>query len=120
MQKANPSSQPASDDRHTNRSSDAASAGKREATQTEQPGTSQGMPAKTPRPQSDRTDHQPTLEDASVETSLELPHERDQAADMTAAKPDPLVKQAAKDLAHGLSDTSMGSEMDKAYKKLGH
>ena len=118
MQKANPSSQPASDDRHTNRSSDAASAGKPEATQTEQPGTSQGMPAKTPRPQSDRTDHQPTLEDASVETSLELPHERDQASDMTADEPDPRIEQAARDVAKGIKDTSKGTELDATSRKL--
>ena len=55
----------------------------------------------------------------AAEASLELPHQRDQATDMTAAKPDPLVEQAAKDLAHGLSDTSKGSELDKTYKSSG-
>ena len=62
---------------------------------------------------------QPAPPERTDEASLELPHQRDQATDMTAAKPDPLVEQAAKDLAHGLSDTSKGSELDKTYKSSG-
>jgi hypothetical protein len=78
------------------------------------------MTSKQPRPQKALADRQPTPQDRSDEASLELPHERDQASDMTAAKPDPKVKQAAKDVAGGLSDTSQASEMDKTYKKLGN
>jgi hypothetical protein len=77
------------------------------------------MPDKQPQPQQALPGRQPTPQDRSDEASLELPHERDQASDMTAARPDPQVKQAAKDVADGLSDTSKSSEMDKAYKKLG-
>jgi hypothetical protein len=47
-----------------------------------------------------------------------LPHERDQSSEMTAARPDPVVEQAAKDLANGMSDTSKGAETNAAYKKL--
>ena len=65
------------------------------------PAMGKGMPAK----------------DASVEASLELPSDRDQSTDMTAAEPDPKIEQAAIDLARGLSDTSKGAETDKAYQK---
>ena len=76
------------------------------------------MPAKDPRePQSSQTNRQITPKDAAVEASLELPSDRDQSSDMTAAEPDPLVQQAAIDLARGLSDTSKGAETDKAYQK---
>lgn len=85
-----------------------------------QVGTSQGMPAKSPRSQSDQTHHQATPKDASVESSLELPHERDQATDMTADAPDPKIKQAAKDVAKGMSDTSKAPELDATYRKLGN
>jgi hypothetical protein len=78
------------------------------------------MPSKQPQPQQALPGRQPTPKDRSDEASLELPHERDQATDMTAAKPDPAVRQAAKDVAGGLSDTSKAGEMDKAYKKLGN
>jgi hypothetical protein len=77
------------------------------------------MPSKQPKPQQALAGRQQTPQDRSDEASLELPHERDQASDMTAARPDPAVKQAAKDVAGGLSDTSKSSEMDKTYKKLG-
>ncbi len=48
----------------------------------------------SPAPQSD-DDH------------MELPHERDQSTENTAAEPDPRMKQAAKDLASGQVDTDM-------------
>ena len=76
-----------------------------------------GMPAKSPRPQGPLTEHQTTPHDSAVEASAQLPHERDQSTDMTAATPDPAVQQAAKDLQRGLSDTTKGAEMDKAYQK---
>ena len=85
----------------------------------EQAATGQGMPAKSPRPQSDQTDHPRTAEDAAVETTLELPHERDQATDMTDRAPDPQIEQAAKDVANGLADTSKANELDATYRKLG-
>jgi hypothetical protein len=88
--------------------------------ETAAPATSQGMPAKEAQePDSSQPGRQITPKDASVEASLELPSDRDEATDMTAAEPDPQVKQAAKDLKRGLSDTSKGAETDRAYKKLG-
>jgi hypothetical protein len=37
---------------------------------------------------------------------------------MTHAKPNPAVEQAGKDLKKGLTDTTKGVELDRAYKKL--
>ena len=76
-----------------------------------------GMPAKSPRPQRARPGTPDTLEDGAVESSLELPHERDQAVDMTSGKSSPRVEQAARDVARGRQDTSKGPEMDRAYQK---
>lgn len=76
------------------------------------------MPAKNPRAQRSRPGKQDTLKDGAVESSLELPHERDQAVDMTNAKPHPVIEQAGNDVARGLKDTSKGAELDRAYKKL--
>ena len=56
-------------------------------------------------------------EDAAAKASLKLPSDRDESVEMTAAEPNPLIQQAAKDLARGLSDTSNGAETDKAYQK---
>ena len=86
----------------------------------EPPAAGKGMPPKTPRGQAPRVGEPITPQDSAVEASVALPHERDQSTDMTAAAPDPVVKQAAKDVARGISDTSKGAEMDKAYKKLGN
>ena len=82
------------------------------------PAAGKGMPAKDARePQSSQAGRQITPQDAAVEASLELPSDRDQSTDMTAAEPDPKVEQAAADLKRGLSDTSKGAETDKAYQK---
>jgi hypothetical protein len=59
-----------------------------------------------------------TPQNASMDVSLQLPHERDQSVDMTARETNPVVEQARQDLAKGLKDTSKGAEMDAAYKKL--
>jgi hypothetical protein len=77
------------------------------------------MPDKQPQPQQALAGRHQTQQDRSDEASLELPHERDQASDMTGAQPDPKIKQAAKDVASGLSDTSKAGETDKAYKNSG-
>ncbi len=37
---------------------------------------------------------------------------------MTADAPDPVIEQAAVDVARGLQDTSKGAELNRAYKKL--
>jgi hypothetical protein len=82
------------------------------------PPAGKGMPAKDPRPQRSRPGHQDTMKDGAVESSLELPHERDQAVDMTNSKPNPVVEQAARDVERGVKDTSKSVETDRAYKKL--
>ncbi len=40
-------------------------------------------------------------------SSLRLPHEQDESADQTAAKPDAVIVQAHRDLAAGMVDTDM-------------
>lgn len=47
-----------------------------------------------------------------------MPNERDESVAMTADTPDPLIKQAALDVARGLQDTSNAVELNRAYKKL--
>ena len=83
-----------------------------------QPAAGKGMPATDPQPQKPRVGQQPDLKDASVEASLELPRDRDEAKDMTSGQPSPLIEQAAQDVKDGLKDTSKAPEMDRTYKKL--
>lgn len=83
-----------------------------------QPAAGKGEPEKTPRRQAPQAGRQPDLRDESVKASLELPHDRDQAQDMTHPQPDPLMEQAAKDIGKGIKDTSKAIETDQAYKKL--
>lgn len=82
------------------------------------PGSSEGMPPKTPVDGRARPGHASTPADASDEASLALPHERDQSVGMTDGAPDPQVEQASKDLGRGLKDTGKGPAMDAAYDKL--
>lgn len=84
----------------------------------DQAAAGKGMPAEKALPQTTRPGKSDTLQDSSVEASLQLPHERDQALNMTAETPDPLMKKAACDVDQGHKDTSNGPEMDRAYKKL--
>lgn len=64
----------------------------------------------------------PTPRDATVEAQLQMPNERDESVDrsatMTADAPDPVIEQAAVDVARGLQDTSKGAELNRAYTKL--
>ena len=60
----------------------------------------------------------PTPRDATVESQLQMPNERDESVDMTADVPDPMIEQAAIDVARGLQDTSKGAELNRAYEKL--
>lgn len=83
-----------------------------------QPAAGKGEPAKTPLGQRSQPGKQQDARDESVKTSLELPHDRDQAKDMTRQQPDALIDQAAKDLGKGIKDTSKAIETDRAYKKL--
>ena len=76
-------------------------------------------PSNAPPPaQHARVGRQPTPHDAAVEATLKMPNERDESVDMTPDAPDPMIKQAAIDLAQGLQDTSKGVELNRAYKKL--
>ena len=85
---------------------------------SEPPAASQGMPAKAPRVQPSMPDKQSSPQDDAVKASLELPHERDQATDMTTGAKNPEIIQAARDLANGLMDTGKSPEMNDTYKKL--
>ena len=60
----------------------------------------------------------PTPRGAAVEAKLKMPNERDESLDMTPDAPDPVIEQAAADVARGLQDTSKGAELNRAYKKL--
>jgi len=84
----------------------------------DQPAAGKGQPAKTPYAQGPQVGKHKDLKDESVTNSLELPHDRDEAQDMTNRQPDPLMDQARKDVANGLKDTSKALETDSTYKKL--
>ena len=56
--------------------------------------------------------------DVADEAKLKMPNERDESVDMTADEPDPMIEQAAVDVARGLQDTSKGAELNRAYTKL--
>lgn len=79
--------------------------------------TGKGMPAKTPQDGGAPADKTRTPHDASVESSLAMPHERDQSVAMTPETPDPKIRQAGRDLEIGRQDTSRGIETDQAYQK---
>lgn len=84
----------------------------------DQPAAGKGMPVQDPQAQKPMVDRQPDFNDGSVEQTLELPRDRDEAKDMTSSQPDPMIEQAAKDLKDGLKDTSKAAEMDKTYEKF--
>ena len=76
-------------------------------------------PTNPPPPaQRARVGKRPTARDAAVEANLKMPNERDESVDMTPDVPDPVIEQAALDVARGLVDTSKGAELNRAYKKL--
>ena len=83
----------------------------------EQAAVGKGMAAKSPQPQTTPPGGPESAKDGSLENSLELPHERDQAVDMTSGQTSPLMKQAAKDVKDGLKDTSEHPEMNQVYQK---
>ena len=60
----------------------------------------------------------PPALDVAGEAKLKIPSERDESVDMTPDAPDPMIEQAAIDVARGLQDTSKGEELNRAYKKL--
>lgn len=76
-------------------------------------------PANPPPPaQRARVGKPPTPHDAAVEAKLQMPNERDESVAMTADEPDPVIEQAAVDVARGVQDTSKGAELNRAYTKL--
>ncbi len=86
--------------------------------QPDVPGSSDGMPVKTPAEGRPRPGRPTTPRDASDEASLALPHERDQSTDMTGESPDPQVKQASVDIQNKLQDTDKSPGMNKTYQDL--
>ena len=79
--------------------------------------TGKGMPARKPRSDPDRVGRAPSPQDAAIELSLSLPHERDQSIDMTPETPSPRMKQAQQDEMSQRQDTSKALEMNQAYQK---
>ena len=71
-----------------------------------------------PPTQRARVGKPPTPRDAAVEAQLKLPNERDESVNSAPDVPDPMIEQAAIDVARGLQDTSKGAELNRAYKKL--
>jgi hypothetical protein len=76
--------------------------------------------SRLPKPQLPSADPPPTSETHSSgqgmvgpttgtqsDDNLQMPHERDQGQGQVAAAPDPVIEQAAKDLAAGQVDTDM-------------
>ena len=72
-------------------------------------------PPATQRAEIDQT---PISRDKAFEPQLRMPNERDESVDMTPDSPDPMIEQAAIDVALGLQDTSKGEELNRVYKKL--
>jgi hypothetical protein len=50
-------------------------------------------------------------------TVLKLPHELDESVNPDPPEAQPVMKQAAKDIARGLVDTDRGVAVDVTYKK---
>ena len=82
------------------------------------PAEHRGMPRRDVQPQAPLVEKYQTQHDTSSETSLRLPHERDQSEAMTGGIDDPIIGQAFADVQNGIKDTSKQPEMLDAYKKL--
>lgn len=86
---------------------------------TDAAGRGAGLPAAAA--QTERTPtHSPfTPKEASIKSSIRLPHERDEDAAITPEAQDgPPLTQAARDVERDLKDTSRASETDQAYHRL--
>lgn len=101
-----------------------------QATETETSG--KGMPAQEPQGDANRVGKPPTPQDASTESSLKLPHERDQSTGVASEAPAPerdqstgagsekprrRIEQALADESTGRKDTSKSLEMNDTYQK---
>jgi hypothetical protein len=51
-------------------------------------------------------------------TVIKLPHEHDETVNLNPIELQPVIVQAAKDIAQGLVDTGRSAAADVAYKKL--
>lgn len=85
-------------------------------------GRGAGLPARAAQTERRPTDSPFTPKEASIKSSMRLPHERDEDTAMTGAQdgegPSPKIAQAAEDLAAGRKDTSRANETDQAYHRL--
>ena len=82
-----------------------------------------GLQARGSQTEREPTDSPSTPKEASIKSSIRLPHERDEDVDMTGAldasgQASPQVQQTARDLAQGLRDTSRAVESDQTYHRL--
>lgn len=55
---------------------------------------------------------------AAQPAPVEMPHERDESANMTDGIPSAPVQQAYRDVKRGLEDTDRGAEAGRTYQKL--
>lgn len=97
------------------------SAGPREQAQrrpTDAAGRGTGLPVRHAQAERQATGEPLTAKDASLKSSIRLPHERDEDAAMTNHAVQPRMRQAAQDLERGLKDTSRAPESDQAYHRL--
>lgn len=88
--------------------------------QTDPPGQRRGMPAYAPQAERPTSDEPHAPGNATVNESVELPHQRDQHVAMTDDKVDPHIQQASDDLAQGRQDTSRSVEADLTYRQMRH
>lgn len=90
---------------------------------TDAAGRGTGLPAQAPHQELTPTDSPWTPKEASIQSSMRLPHERDEDTPMTDAggshaQVSPQIHHALEDLAAGHKDTSRSNEMDQAYHRL--
>ncbi len=85
-------------------------------------GRAGGLPARAPQLDRTPTDSPLTPKEASIKSSLRLPHERDEDTAMTgrdgSGQASERIAQAAEDLAAGRKDTSRANETDQTYHRL--
>lgn len=90
----------------------------RSANITQQPSSGKGINTRKPREQNTGPGHASSMKEGAIETSLELPHERDEDKDMTNGQPSVKIQKAKEDVDNGLKDTSKAAELDKTYEKF--
>ena len=58
------------------------------------------------------------LTSGSASSEPKMPNDRDESVGMTGGIQSPRIQQGARDVKHGVQDTSRAPEADVAYKKL--